>query len=53
MVYALLKPNPFVAPVHPGPVAICQQFALPAQIKTTDAMFGMVQAWVAYFVTPR
>ncbi len=39
MVYALLKPNPFVTPADPGAVAVYAQFALPAQIKTTNAMF--------------
>jgi hypothetical protein len=43
MVYALLKPNPFVAPANPGAVAVYAQFALPAQIKTTDAMFVQAQ----------
>ena len=39
MVYALLEPNPFVAPGHPGPVAVYPQFTLPAQIKQVNAMF--------------
>ncbi len=43
IVYALLKPNPFVAPADPGPVAVYAQFVLPVQIKTADAMFVRVQ----------
>jgi hypothetical protein len=39
MVYALLEPNPFVTPADPGAVVVYAQFALPAQIKTADAMF--------------
>jgi hypothetical protein len=43
MVYTLLEPNPYVAPADPGAVAVYPQFALPAQIKTTDAMFVRAQ----------
>jgi hypothetical protein len=43
MVYALLMPNPFIAPPDPGAVAVYAQFALPVQIKTTDAMFVQAQ----------
>jgi hypothetical protein len=39
MVYALLKPTPFLAPVYPGNVAVYPQFVLPARIKTANAMF--------------
>jgi hypothetical protein len=39
MFYALLKPNPFVAPADPGAVAVYAQFALPMQFKTANAMF--------------
>jgi hypothetical protein len=43
MVYALLEPNPFLAPADPGAVAVYAQFALPAQIKTANAMFVRAQ----------
>ena len=43
MVYALLKPNPFVTPADPGAIAVYAQFALPMQIKTVDAMFVQAQ----------
>jgi hypothetical protein len=43
MVYALLELNPFVAPTDPGAVSVYAQFALPAQIKTANAMFLQVQ----------
>jgi hypothetical protein len=49
MVYALLKPTPFLAPVYPGNVAVYPQFALPAQIKTANAMFTCTQnKWKSY-----
>jgi hypothetical protein len=43
MVYALLEPNPFVAPADLGAVAGYTQFALPAQIITANAMFVWAQ----------
>jgi hypothetical protein len=43
MVYALLEPNPFLAMVYPGDVAVYPQFALPAQIKMADAIFARAQ----------
>jgi hypothetical protein len=43
MVYTLLEPNPFVPPADPGAVAVYAQFALPAQIKTANAMFVWAQ----------
>ena len=43
MVYALLKPNPFVTPADPGAIAVYAQFALPTQVKTVDAMFVQAQ----------
>ena len=49
MVYALLKPTPFLAPVYPGNVAVHPQLALPAQIKTANAMFTCTQnKWKLY-----
>ena len=39
MVYALLKPTPFAIPGNPGPVAVYNQFATPAMIKTGDNLF--------------
>jgi hypothetical protein len=49
MVYALLEPTPFLAPVYPGNVAVYPQFALPAQIKTANAMFACAQnTWNSY-----
>jgi hypothetical protein len=49
MVYTLLKPTPFLAPVYPGNVAVYPQFALPAQIKTANAMFARAQnKWKSY-----
>jgi hypothetical protein len=43
MVYTLLKPNPFVALADPGTVSVYTQFALPAQIKTANAIFVRAQ----------
>ncbi len=43
MVYALLKPSPFVAPADLGGVVVYAQFALPMQIKTADAIFVQAQ----------
>jgi hypothetical protein len=43
MVYTLLEPNPFVTSAVLGVVAVHAQFALPAQIKTANAMFVHVQ----------
>ncbi len=43
MVYACLEPNPFVAAVDLGAVAVYTQFVLPVQIKTTDEMFVQAQ----------
>ncbi len=49
MVYALLKPTSFLAPVYPGNVAVYPQFVLPAQIKTANAMFTCAQnEWRSY-----
>jgi hypothetical protein len=49
MVYALLEPTPFLAPVYPGNVAVYPQFALLAQIKTANAMFKRAQnKWKSY-----
>jgi hypothetical protein len=49
MIYALLKPTPFLAPVYPGNVAVHPQLALPAQIKTANAMFACSQnKWKSY-----
>jgi hypothetical protein len=49
MVYALLEPNPFLALVYPGYLAVYPQFALPAQIKTADAIFACMQnKWKSY-----
>ncbi len=49
MVYALLEPNPFQDPVYPGDVAVYPQFALPAVIKTADAIFARNQnEWKSY-----
>ncbi len=49
MVYALLEPTPFLAPVYPGGVAVYPQCVLPAQIKTANAMFTCVQnEWKSY-----
>ena len=39
MVYALLEPTPFAIPGNPGPVAVYNQFATPAMIKTGDNLF--------------
>ncbi len=39
MVYALLKPIPFAIPGNPGLVAVYNQFATPAMIKTGDNLF--------------
>jgi hypothetical protein len=48
-VYALLEPTPFLAPVYPGDVVLYPQFALPAQIKTANAMFTRLQnKWKSY-----
>jgi hypothetical protein len=43
MVYALLKPTPFVIPANPGPVAVYPQYATPATIKLIDAVFSRLQ----------
>ncbi len=43
IVYTLLEPTPFLAPVYPGNVDVYPQFALPAQIKTANAMFTCAQ----------
>jgi hypothetical protein len=43
MVYALLKPTPFVIPANPGPVAVYPQYATPATIKQIDAVFLRLQ----------
>jgi hypothetical protein len=49
MVYTLLEPNPFLAPVYPANVAVYPQFALPAQIKTANDMFACTQnEWKSY-----
>jgi hypothetical protein len=49
MVYALLEPYPFLAPVYLGNVAVHPHFVLPAQIKTADAMFARAQyKWKSY-----
>jgi hypothetical protein len=49
MIYALLEPTPFLAPVYPGDVAVYPKFVLPAQIKTADAMFTHKQnKWMSY-----
>ena len=49
MVYALLEPTPFLAPVYLGDVVVYPQFALPAQIKIADAMFACTQnKWKSY-----
>jgi hypothetical protein len=49
MVYALLEPTPFLAPVYLGDVVVYPQFALPAQIKTADAVFACAQnKWKSY-----
>jgi hypothetical protein len=40
VLYTLLEPNPFVAPEYLDDVAVYPQFALPAQIKTANAMFA-------------
>jgi hypothetical protein len=43
MVYALLEPDPFVALVYLGDIAVYPQFVLPAQIKTANAIFARAQ----------
>ncbi len=49
MVYALFEPNPFLASVYLGDVGVYPQFALPAQIKTANAMFARAQnQWKSY-----
>jgi hypothetical protein len=49
MEYALLEPTPFLALVYPVDVVVYPQFALPAQIKTADAMFARAQnKWKSY-----
>jgi hypothetical protein len=47
MVYALLEPTPFFAPVYPGVVAVYPQFVLPALIKTANAFAPMQNKWKA------
>ena len=49
MIYALLDPTIFLAPVYLGNVAVYPQFALPAQIKTANTMSAHVQnKWKSY-----
>ncbi len=49
MVYALLEPNPFIAPEYSGNVVVYPQFVLPAQIKTANVMFTWAQnKWKPY-----
>ena len=43
MVYALLEPTAFAIPGNPGPVAVYNQFATPAAIKTADNLFKRLQ----------
>ncbi len=43
MVYALLKPIPFVIPGNPGPVAVYTQFATPVMIKQINAVLLRLQ----------
>jgi hypothetical protein len=54
MVYALLENNPFQAPIYPGDIVDYQPFALPAQIKTADAIFARaLHEWKLYKNTKR
>ena len=43
MVYACLEPNPFVAAIDLGAVAVYTQFVLPLQIITAETMFVQAQ----------
>jgi hypothetical protein len=49
VVYALLEPMPFFPSVYPGNMALYPQLALPAQIKTANAIFACTQnKWKFY-----